>query len=64
MPTPWFKTRIEELEGKLHEAEVALSNALARIAELEAEAPRGRPEPLNNPGPEVDASPWLRGPTR
>ena len=63
MPTPWFKVRIEELEGKLRDAEAALANALARIAELEAQAPAStvgeEPKPLNA-GPDLDASPWLR----
>ncbi len=63
MPTPWFKTRIEELEDKLHEAEAALSNALARIAELEARGPEAaraasRSE-TPNPGPDLDALPWI-----
>ncbi len=67
MPTPWFKLRIDALETELRKANADLSNALARVETLEAELreavaePQDRPEskPLN-PGPDLDASPWLR----
>ena len=68
MPTPWFTTRIAELEAALRESEVALSNALARVAELEVALAKASYDahrvvlipPSLNPGPNVDASPWLK----